>query len=82
MRGVPVVHLLPLGQGLLTEQLHHLHGFGVGGPDNLTKYLGTQPGHAQSIAGNVGHLPRNSGHTQRDLPAKANRRATTLQMAE
>lgn len=64
VRGVPVVHLLLLGQGLLTEQLHHFHGFGVSWPDNITEYLGTQPGHPKGIAGNIGHLPRNGGHTQ------------------
>lgn len=69
VRGIPVVHLLPLGQGLLTEQLHHLHGFGVRGPDDVAEDLGTQPGHAKGIAGNIGHLPRNSGHTQTDGPA-------------
>lgn len=83
VRGVPVVHLLSLGQGLLAEQLHHLHGFGVRGPDNLPEYLGTQPGHPQGIAGNVGHVPRNGGHTHTEGPsAKGNTRATTLQMAE
>lgn len=47
--GIPVVSLLPLGQRLLTEQFHHFHGLGVGGPGNFSKQPGTQPRHAQGI---------------------------------
>lgn len=46
---IPVVSLLPLGQRLLTEQFHHLHGFGISRPGNLTEQPGTQTSHAQGI---------------------------------
>lgn len=52
---IPLINLLPLGDGRLLQQLDHPHGSGVCGTDNLPKDLGTEPGHAHSVAGPGGH---------------------------
>uniref|UniRef100_A0A0E9WWU3 Uncharacterized protein n=1 Tax=Anguilla anguilla TaxID=7936 RepID=A0A0E9WWU3_ANGAN len=66
---VPVVHLLPFGQGRLLKQLHHLHGPGVRGPHHLPKYPGTKPSHAHGVTGQGRHRCTTQSGTSLSKPA-------------
>ena len=71
---IPVISLLPLGQRLLTEQLHHLHGFGISGPGNFTKQPGAQTTHAQGIFWKWRHfLRRKEQESLQKMRRKINR---------
>lgn len=52
---VPVIDLFLLCQRRLFEQLHHLHGFGVCRPYNVTKDAGAEASHAHGITGQIRH---------------------------
>lgn len=53
---VPIIHLFPLCQRRLFEQLYHLHGFGVCRPHYVTKDAGAKPSHTHSITGQICHV--------------------------
>lgn len=54
--GVPVVHLLSLGQGRLFKEFYYLHRLGICVAGHVSKDSGTQASHAKGIVWQSSHI--------------------------